>query len=122
MSYHDNMTLEQFAARHRDKFWIDEETGCWVWTGATNGNGYPRVSTGIKNKMMPAHRAFYEKKYGELSPDNEPHHKCKNFRCVNPDHMEPKTHQQNCELDLKKLTQQNELMIAEAYQTTSATT
>lgn len=69
---------------------IDPETGCWNWhTGAT----YPSVR--LNGGAIPAHVAMYTIKYGDIRQGFELDHTCRNPRCVNPDHLEAVTHQEN---------------------------
>jgi hypothetical protein len=84
--------------RFMQKVQIDESTGCWRWIGATNrrdGYGVFWVNRdGVKNQY--AHIFSYEHKYGPV-PDGLvlDHVVCDTPACVNPDHVTPKTQQQN---------------------------
>lgn len=69
------------------------ETGCWIWLGATNGIGYGKFY--VVDRMMYAHRFAYIQKYGEIPEGLELDHLCRNSYCVNPDHLEAVTHQEN---------------------------
>lgn len=57
------------------------ESGCWIWLGSTDIYGYGY------HKGARAHRFFYEKYKGRLSPGYFPCHKCDTPSCVNPDHL-----------------------------------
>jgi hypothetical protein len=65
---------------------------CWVWNGALV-RGYGVIN--INNKTEYVHRvvfAAYSKKFNKrLTLD----HKCRNPRCVNPDHLEPVSRSEN---------------------------
>lgn len=78
------------AKERFDKYHVvDEETGCWVWTGAINGNGY-----GILNKSG-AHRWSYAHFKEEIPKGLCIDHLRRNRRCVNPEHLEAVTHKEN---------------------------
>jgi hypothetical protein len=72
------------------KFWsrvsICHQTGCWNWTGGTNGK-YPTMGGG--NGYM--HRFAYETFVCEISPNMHIDHKCCNTLCVNPNHLQQVT-------------------------------
>jgi hypothetical protein len=87
----------------QQKFWTSVEVGhplgCWWWTGAKNDKGYARATVG--GRTRGAHRWAYEFLVGEIGIDPDTgksldlDHLCKNRLCVNPDHLEPITHQLN---------------------------
>lgn len=61
---------------------VDPETGCWVWQKLTL-RGYP-----VSGRTRPQ-RLYYQRAYGvELTPDVHVHHRCRNTRCLNPEHLE----------------------------------
>jgi hypothetical protein len=67
--------------------------GCWLWTAAVNQKGYGLVSlTGFGRS---AHRVVYEILVGPIPPGLQLDHLCRNPPCVNPDHLEPVTPQEN---------------------------
>lgn len=67
--------------------------GCWVWKGQTNESGYGVVfSEGI---AFGAHRLIYQTLRGTIEPGLHLDHRCRNPLCVNPDHMEPVTPEEN---------------------------
>lgn len=68
------------------------ESGCWDWVGCTQ-KGYGALSVG--GKQLRAFRVLYERIHGPIPKGLELDHKCRNIRCVNPDHMEPVTHGEN---------------------------
>jgi hypothetical protein len=75
--------------------------GCWVWIGArfkktTGDYGQIRMGTRNNSKVMKAHRVSYECFNGEIPTGLELDHLCKNTLCVNPIHLEPTTHIENC--------------------------
>lgn len=74
-----------------DKYEMDGE--CFVWTGSRNYAGY-----GIMNrnyKLRKAHREVYEATVGPIPEGLVIDHLCGNKACINPDHLEPVTQQEN---------------------------
>ena len=84
-----------------ERFWARAEKGltpedCWQWQGKLSDNGYGILW--IKPKPAgptKAHRFAYELLVGPIPKGLEPDHRCRNRRCVNPDHLELVTHQVN---------------------------
>lgn len=69
------------------------ETGCWLWIGATNTQGYGQINVHYKHAM--AHRFAYEKYIGKIPEGLTLDHLCKVTSCVNPSHLEPVTMKEN---------------------------
>lgn len=77
---------------------IDASGSCWLWLGkrSTAGYGYVRWPRDATKPWRPAHRIVYELIRGREIPSGlEIDHLCRNPQCVNPDHLEPVTHQEN---------------------------
>lgn len=85
----DPVRVDNFS-RYR----VDNETGCWVWTGPDDGKGYGFFSVPYEGEHR-SHRAFWVRHRGAIAPDLELDHLCRNPSCVNPDHLEPVTHAEN---------------------------
>ncbi len=88
------------------RFWRkcipEPNSGCWLWLGNANQNGYGRVSMsrgtrgrGGKTTMVCAHRLAYERLVGPVPTGLELDHLCRNRGCCNPLHLEPVTHRVN---------------------------
>lgn len=77
------------------RFWIKvEKTGsCWEWTSVKTHDGYGQFS--IKGKKKYSHRVSYELFKGDIPEGLQLDHLCRNRSCVNPDHLEPVTQQEN---------------------------
>ena len=68
--------------------------GCVEWHGSDSGkDGYGRFHS--NGRMVGAHRWIYEFVYGPIQQGLEPDHICRNRRCVNINHLELVTHQEN---------------------------
>ncbi len=74
---------------------IDQVTGCWNCTLATNGHGYCAIWTCEKQIKVAAHRVSYEFFVGPIPDGMQLDHLCRNRICVNPDHLEPVTNYEN---------------------------
>lgn len=72
---------------------IDQDSGCWLWTRGKDKDGYASIY--IKPKMRKGHRLSYETYKGEIPGGLEIDHTCRNRACINPDHLEAVTHQEN---------------------------
>jgi len=83
-----------------DRFWekVDKTETCWIWTAHINWKGYGQFyfadSRGNK-RMMGAHRAAYELFVDEIPSGLIIDHLCRVRHCVNPEHMELVTNQEN---------------------------
>jgi len=64
-------------------------SGCWLWTGPVDSNGYGRHGAPL------AHRLMYTAMVGPIPNNMELDHLCRIPRCVNPAHLEPVTHAEN---------------------------
>jgi hypothetical protein len=83
------------------------ETPCWIWLLRINPSGYgtTTVNRGGRFRTMPAHRFFYEEHVGPIPEGLEIDHLCRVRSCVNPDHLEAVTQQENIRRsDIFKLT------------------
>ena len=67
-----------------------------VWRSALNESGYGMLSVGGRSgRAVRAHRISYVLAYGEHLPELELDHLCRNRACVNPDHLEVVTNEEN---------------------------
>lgn len=75
------------------RYMVDEGSGCWLWTGYKRGGyGRFRLADGV---MVEAHRANFEFHKGKIPDGLVLDHLCRNRSCINPDHLEPVTIQEN---------------------------
>jgi hypothetical protein len=66
---------------------------CWLWDGAKNSDGYGSMR--IDGKTIEAHRLSYTYFNGPLVVGLEIDHLCRVRNCVNPNHLEQITKQEN---------------------------
>src|SRR5215471_20249212 len=77
---------------------VNEQTGCWEWTGAKNSDGYGEMCIGGR-RYTRAHRYIYEKWYGPLPAGFYVCHRCDTPCCCNPAHLflgTPAANQADC--------------------------
>jgi hypothetical protein len=81
--------MSRLPARFWAQIVVDENVGCWLWTGHRDEGGYGRVTKGFETVYV--HRVVWKALRGQLPPVL--HHVCPNKACCNPDHCEPRTRQ-----------------------------
>lgn len=72
-----------------DRFWasVQKTDKCWLWTSATNKNGYGVLRlSGVKSNVL-VHRFSYQIHFGEAPDDKRVCHRCDIRNCVRPDHL-----------------------------------
>ena len=73
--------------------WIVKDNGCWECNSHALSNNYPNLYKDGKN--VRTHRHIYEECFGEIPKGMVVRHKCDNTLCINPEHLEIGTHQDN---------------------------
>lgn len=76
-------------AKFEQNYIPEPNSGCWIWLGGLDGRGY-----GCFQKKK-AHRFSYYVNRGSVPGGLELDHLCRNKCCINPDHLEPVTRQEN---------------------------
>lgn len=89
--------IEILPARLAEKLSHDIDTGCWLWTASTNGNGYGYLNPlrGQKKATRGAHRIVYELLVEKVPKDLQCDHVCRNRLCANPAHIDIVTAREN---------------------------
>jgi hypothetical protein len=72
----------------------EPNSGCWLWIGTEAPGGYGFIN--LRGRRMTAQRGSYLMFKGAIPDGLEIDHLCRNPGCVNPDHLEAVTHQENC--------------------------
>lgn len=86
--------------RFIEKVEMVTESGCWIWVGCCDSNGYGNLSKGVKvvegyRKNYYAHRVAYELYKGSIPEGLDIDHLCRVRCCVNPDHLEAVCRKEN---------------------------
>lgn len=80
--------------RMEGKYEIGPE--CWEWTGYKTKDGYGLLGAGGRGAgNLYAHRLAWERWRGVIPDGYEVDHLCFNTSCINPDHLEAVTPQEN---------------------------
>jgi hypothetical protein len=81
--------------RIMEKVEIDAN-GCWLWTGTIDTRGYGTISyIHAGRRTWNVYRLAYELLRGPIPEGLELDHLCRNRACLNPEHLEPVTHEEN---------------------------
>ena len=81
---------------NEDRFWpkVDKSGDCWEWLAAKTEKGYG-VFTKTPRTYIRAHRMAWELERGPIPEGMTIDHLCYNEGCVNVDHMEVVSLQEN---------------------------
>lgn len=93
LSHGTKKRMKTLKDRLLEKMIPEPNTGCWLWTGATNSQGYGQIR--VDGVCHTASRVSFECFNGQLAPGMEPDHICRVRSCINPGHMEAVTHAEN---------------------------
>lgn len=79
-----------------ERFWsfVDAEGDCWDWIGSLHPKGYGTFAAKGK-KAWRAHRYAYTNLVGPIPKGMTLDHLCRRRHCVNPDHLEVVTAEEN---------------------------
>lgn len=88
--------MKSLTERFHAKFKVNTESGCWEWTASRTTKGYGMIGSGApERRLLAAHRVAYEIYVGPIASGLQVDHLCRVRHCVNPDHLEPVTAQEN---------------------------
>lgn len=91
--------LSGHQSRKSPQSYVVEDRGyntpCWIWQLSTHKLGYGTMWD--SERMVYAHRLYYERASGAIPIGKELDHLCRQRSCVNPNHLEPVTHAENCQ-------------------------
>lgn len=90
-------TLEE---RFEDKYITEPNSGCWLWVGGYDGEGYGMFW--VVEKMVKAHRVSWRLHNGVIRDNLFVLHKCDVKCCVNPAHLFLGTQKDNVEDSIRK--------------------
>ena len=72
----------------------EPNSGCWLWLGCVDPNGYARMYDGVSGGR-PVHQVAYEIHKGPIPENLHIDHRCRVRCCVNPNHLEAVTQLEN---------------------------
>lgn len=98
MSKRVHPILEKDIQRFEKYCMPDTNSGCWLWSGWSDRNGYGRMRVGnvkVGRRTVFTHRFSYTLHKGDIPEGLVIDHLCKNTNCCNPDHLEAVTTREN---------------------------
>ena len=73
--------------RFERHFMPEPNSGCWLWTGGYNNDGYGHFNDRAGSPQFLAHRYSWMHHRGPIPVGLQVLHKCDLPACVNPDHL-----------------------------------
>lgn len=94
------MKTRPVRERFDEKYFVEPNTGCWLWTATVSSVGY--ASFYLNGEPRGAHRVAWEWRHGTIPPGMWVLHSCDTRSCVNPDHLFLGTPQDNTQDMIRK--------------------
>ena len=95
----DELLKQEILSNFWERVNVMEKDDCWEWQGGINTEGYPIFCfsrKGVRKTTSNANKLSLELLLERpLKKKFESAHKCRIRHCVNPNHLEEKTHHQN---------------------------
>lgn len=81
--------VKKSMAERLDKHYVDPKTGCWMWYGSVDKDGYGRLrgSTDGVIEVIRAPRASWNLHRGNIPKGFMVLHDCDTPACINPSHL-----------------------------------
>ena len=89
----DSLLNEKQIQKFIKRIKMDLLSDCWNWVGYLSKDGYARIS--INGIQSYGHRLSYQYWKGNIPNGLQLDHLCRNRKCVNPNHLECVTTQEN---------------------------
>jgi hypothetical protein len=90
-------SIPHFTEAQQEKFWakveVHQPAACWEWTGRMGDQGYGIF--GYRETVFNPHRVAYTLLIEPIPDGMVIDHLCRNRRCVNPDHLQVVSHEEN---------------------------
>ena len=76
---------------------VNKTDTCWLWTASLDTNGHGKMFWGSRphRRLIGSHRISHLLYKGPIPDGLVVRHKCRHRHCVNPDHLETGTQQDN---------------------------
>jgi len=83
---YDHKKVAPLQERFNRLVQVATDSGCWLWQGAINSDGYGNMRD-ENGKVESSHRIAWRIFKGQIPPKMSVLHKCDNPPCANPDHL-----------------------------------